>query len=95
MIHLHGCVWSFNTHTLSLSLSGIIGSGLCVFSRHPIVSAHSHQFSVTGGIRDMADGEVFAGKGIIITRIKTISGTVAFYNTHVSYIDVLSACLYE
>ena len=63
--------------------SGIVGSGLCVFSRHPIMSAHTHQFSVTGGVHAMADGEVFAGKGIMITKIKTPGGTVALYNTHV------------
>jgi hypothetical protein len=47
------------------------------------MAAHSHQFSLTGGVRDIADGEVFAGKGILLTRLKTPEGTVAFYNTHV------------
>ena len=82
---------SRNIITLSLSFlslpfhphSGIVGSGLCVFSRHPIMAAHVHQFSLTGGVRDIADGEVFAGKGILLTRLKTSMGAVAFYNTHV------------
>ena len=47
------------------------------------MAAHSHQFSLTGGIHDIADGEVFAGKGVLLTRLKTPVGTVAFYNTHV------------
>ena len=47
------------------------------------MAAHTHQFTLTGGVRDIADGEVFAGKGILLTRLKTPVGTVAFYNTHV------------
>ena len=47
------------------------------------MAAHSHQFTLTGGVRDIADGEVFAGKGILLTRLKTPEGVVAFYNTHV------------
>ena len=47
------------------------------------MAAHTHQFTLTGGVHDIADGEVFAGKGILLTRLKTSEGTVAFYNTHV------------
>ena len=47
------------------------------------MAAHTHQFTLSGGVRDIADGEVFAGKGILLTRLKTPKGTVAFYNTHV------------
>ena len=47
------------------------------------MAAHTHQFTLTGGVRDIADGEVFAGKGVLLTRLKTPDRTVAFYNTHV------------
>ena len=46
------------------------------------MAAHTHQFTLTGGVRDIADGEAFAGKGILLARLKAPEGTVAFYNTH-------------
>ena len=82
-VQLDRCVYSLSLSLSPHSHSGIVGSGLCVFSRHPIMAAHTHQFTLTGGVRDIADGEVFAGKGILLTRLKTPEGTVAFYNTHV------------
>ena len=63
--------------------SGIVGSGLCVFSRYQIIEVFSHSFRVTGGIRDFTDGEVFVGKGVLCCRIKTPEGCIAFFNTHV------------
>lgn len=62
--------------------SGIVGSGLCIFSRYQIVEAFSHSFRVTGGVRDFTDGEVFVGKGVLCCRIKTPEGCIAFINTH-------------
>ena len=62
---------------------GIIGSGLCVFSRYPIKSVFGHTFTINGTLPEIRHGEVFAGKGIILCRIATASGDIAFYNTHV------------
>ena len=74
--------------------SGIIGSGLCVFSRHPIMAAYTHRFSVCGSMKYFLDGELFAGKGILMCRVLTPSGPLAFYNTHVSRcVDPLPNCV--
>lgn len=64
--------------------SAIIGSGLCIFSRYPTMTAFTHQFSVTGGISDFTDGEIFAGKGILGCRIQTPVGNVVVYTLHVN-----------
>ena len=65
--------------------SGIIGSGLCVFSRHPIISAYSHQFTAGDGIYRFKTGEIFAGKGVMAVKITTPEGVITFYNTHVRW----------
>ena len=62
----------------------VIGSGLCIFSRYPIVSVIAHEYSVSGGIKIFYDGEVFAGKGVLCCRVLTPCGIVAVFNTHVS-----------
>ena len=84
--HTHNTHTHTHTHTYTHTHAhrGIIGSGLCVFSRHPIVSAHTHLFNVNGSLAEISDGEIFVGKGIMFCRVQTPSGHVAFYNTHVS-----------
>ena len=72
-----------HTHTRTHTHSGIIGSGLCVFSRHPIISAYSHQFTAGDGIYRFKTGEIFAGKGVMAVKITTPEGIITFYNTHV------------
>lgn len=72
-----------HTHTDIHTHSGIIGSGLCVFSRHPIITAYSHQFTAGDGIYRFKTGEIFAGKGVMAVKITTPEGTITFYNTHV------------
>lgn len=62
--------------------SGIIGSGLCVFSRYPIISVHFQQFAVSSSMREFASGDLFAGKGILCCRIMTPTGPVMFATTH-------------
>ena len=64
--------------------SSFLGSGLCVFSKYPIASVITHQFRVTGSIRVIHDGELFAGKGVLCCKIETPQGTVAVFNTHAS-----------
>ena len=79
-----------HTHT-TLSSSGVVGNGLCVFSRFPIVAVYTHQFSVSGGVYEVSDGEMLAGKGIMCCRIQTPEGQITFFNTHVSWVD----CIYR
>ena len=64
--------------------SSYIGSGLCIFSKYPILSVISHQFRVTGGMRIFYDGEIFAGKGVLCCKLQTPQGTITIFNTHVS-----------
>ena len=81
-------IWWFlclhiRTYIHTYTHSGIIGSGLCVFSRHPIISAYSHQFTAGDGIYRFKTGEIFAGKGVMAVKITTPEGIITFYNTHV------------
>ena len=55
-----------------------------MFARHPIMCSHVHPYVVSGNMGDLFDGELFAGKGMLMCRILTPSGPVAFYTTHVS-----------
>lgn len=63
-------------------ISAIIGSGLCVFSRYPIISVNAQQFTTTGALRELWDGELFAGKGVLSCRIMTPNGPLLFVTTH-------------
>lgn len=74
----------FSTFIL-FSISGIIGSGLCIFSRYPIMNTYSHEYRVTHTIKQFANGEKFAKKGIIGGRIEMplSLGHITVFNTHV------------
>ena len=65
--------------------SSVIGSGLCVFSRYQIVISCFRQFMTSGGVFDLFTGELFAGKGVGMCRLKVSDDCyVSVYNTHVS-----------
>ncbi|CAB3369187.1 Hypothetical predicted protein [Cloeon dipterum] len=49
--------------------SGVIGSGLCVFSRHPIQDSLFHQWAVNGYVHKIQHGDWFGGKGVGLCRI--------------------------
>lgn len=65
--------------------SGVVGSGLAVFSKYPIVEAWWKGFTLTGKAHRLFDGDWYAGKGIGAVRIRhpTI-GLIDVFNTHVS-----------
>lgn len=44
-------------------ISGVIGSGLLIISRHPIVEAAYHPFSARGDPAAVHQGDWLAGKG--------------------------------
>ena len=77
---------SFNTlYLCSIHCSGVIGSGLCIFSKYPIVGSYFHAFMASGGIFDMTKGDLFAGKGVGMCRIK-LPGEgchLSMYTSHV------------
>ena len=67
-----------------VSCSGVIGSGLCIFSKYPIVGSYFHQFMASGGVFDMHKGDVFAGKGVGMCRIKLDERNhLSVYTAHV------------
>ena len=64
--------------------SGSIGSGLCLFSKHPIQETLYHRFDPNGYCHKIQHGDWFGGKGLGLAKIN-ISGTVVhLYVTHVS-----------
>ena len=85
--HSHLLIFQPFSPFISVQSSGIAGSGLCLFSRYPMVAVFSHSFHASGGVYGFADGEVFAGKGVVGYRLLTPAGTLAVFNTHVSNRD--------
>ncbi|CAO4363303.1 unnamed protein product [Caenorhabditis nigoni] len=63
--------------------SGFTGSGVCVFSRHPIVSTLTSRYSLNGFAHHIHRGDWFGGKVVGLTEIE-IDGDlrVNFYTTH-------------
>lgn len=65
--------------------SGVVGSGLAVFSKFPIQEAWWKGFTLTGKAHRIFDGDWYAGKGIGAVRIKhPVIGDIDVFNTHVS-----------
>uniref|UniRef100_A0A914UW04 sphingomyelin phosphodiesterase n=1 Tax=Plectus sambesii TaxID=2011161 RepID=A0A914UW04_9BILA len=68
--------------------SGVIGSGVCVFSRHKIVGTLLHRFSLNGYAHHIHRGDWFGGKvvGLAKVRLEMDDGRpllVHFYATHI------------
>lgn len=63
--------------------SGLVGSGLMILARHPIVDASFHRYRLSSRPERILEGDFYAGKGIGLARLQTPSGLVDVYNTHV------------
>ncbi len=78
-------------------LSGLIGSGCCMFSKHPIIGVHEHQYTLNGRRNSIYSnkfeiflgfphkiqhGDYFAGKLIGLCKILINGHIVNVYNTH-------------
>ncbi|XP_075299043.1 sphingomyelin phosphodiesterase 2 isoform X1 [Opisthocomus hoazin] len=63
--------------------SGVIGSGLCVFSRFPILDTLLYQYSLNGYPYMLQHGDWFCGKSVGLVVIK-ISGIV--FNVYVTHL---------
>ncbi|XP_060531232.1 putative neutral sphingomyelinase isoform X2 [Cylas formicarius] len=50
--------------------SGVVGSGVCIFSKHFIEEAFFHHWSVNGYIHKLHHGDWWAGKGVGLCRLK-------------------------
>jgi sphingomyelin phosphodiesterase 2 len=62
--------------------SGMLGSGLMTFSRHPIIDTSFHAFRLRGKPEKAHHGDYYAAKGIGRIRIQSPHGTLDIYNIH-------------
>ncbi|XP_059490809.1 putative neutral sphingomyelinase [Neocloeon triangulifer] len=62
--------------------SGVIGSGLCIFSRYPIIDSLFHQWAVNGYVHKIQHGDWFGGKGVGLCRILVGEHHVNVYTAH-------------
>ncbi|XP_012157991.1 putative neutral sphingomyelinase isoform X2 [Ceratitis capitata] len=62
--------------------SGVIGSGLLVLSKYPIISSFFHPWSVNGYFHRIQHADWFGGKGVGLCRILVDKHVVHLYNTH-------------
>lgn len=62
--------------------SGIIGSGLCIFSKWKIEETFYYTFPINGFFHMVHHGDWFGGKGIGFVRININGLRIHIYNTH-------------
>ncbi|KAH8278223.1 hypothetical protein KR044_002918, partial [Drosophila immigrans] len=62
--------------------SGVIGAGLLVLSRHPILGTLFHAWSVNGYFHRVQHADWFGGKGVGLCRILIGDQIVHLYNAH-------------
>ncbi|KAF5277596.1 hypothetical protein FQA39_LY06089 [Lamprigera yunnana] len=62
--------------------SGVIGSGLCFFSKYALKDVFFHQWTVNGYIHKFQHGDWFAGKGIAMCRIMMGDYNINVYTAH-------------
>ncbi|XP_071452487.1 putative neutral sphingomyelinase [Hetaerina americana] len=62
--------------------SGVVGSGLCVFSKYPIENSLFHRWPLNGYAHKVQHGDWFAGKGIALCTFFVNGLKVNVYNTH-------------
>ena len=74
------------TDTDLITHSGNAGSGICLFSKFPIVDAQTLPFHVVQGVFAVLRFklELLIGKGCLSCRLKTPLGYVKVYVLHVS-----------
>lgn len=73
-----------------LFCSGVMGSGLLVLSKYPILSSFFHPWSVNGYFHRIQHADWFGGKGVGLCRILVDKHVIHLYNTHVNVIYSLS-----
>lgn len=63
--------------------SGLMGSGLMLLSRFPIVDVGFHRFSLNGLPLKVPEVDYYGGKGIGYACLNTPYGEIAVFNTHI------------
>lgn len=69
----------------------MIGSGVCVFSRFPIIDAFTYRYSLNGYMYNITHGDWFGGKAAGYCLIDHPKQPIHFFSTHVSYNHIISA----
>lgn len=69
---------------LTLFFSGVIGSGVCVFSRYPIIDAFTYRYSLNGYMYNITHGDWFGGKAVGYCVIDHPKQPIHLFATHVS-----------
>ncbi|XP_055917576.1 putative neutral sphingomyelinase [Eupeodes corollae] len=62
--------------------SGVMGAGLCVLSKYPIIGALFHAWSVNGYFHRIQHADWFGGKGVGLCKILVNGHLIHFYNAH-------------
>uniref|UniRef100_A0A915CGM9 sphingomyelin phosphodiesterase n=1 Tax=Parascaris univalens TaxID=6257 RepID=A0A915CGM9_PARUN len=62
--------------------SGFMGSGVCIFSRHAIVSTLMHRYSLNGFAHHIHRGDWFGGKVVGMVELEIGRYRINFYATH-------------
>ena len=62
---------------------GVMGSGLCIFSRHPILSTFEHMYTLKGFAHKIFHGDWYAGKSVGLAVINVDGFLINTYITHV------------
>jgi len=63
--------------------SGVIGSGLCIFSKHPIMETQGFPFTVNGYAHRILHGDWYGRKAVGLAKVLIQNIRVNFYVTHV------------
>ncbi|XP_014211102.1 putative neutral sphingomyelinase [Copidosoma floridanum] len=87
-------VWSINDYRLIKGktreklpyshyfFSGVLGSGVCMFSRYPIDDVIFHKWPLNGYVHKIHHGDWFGGKGVGLCRLKVHNLDVHVYIAH-------------
>ncbi|KAL3283099.1 hypothetical protein HHI36_006258 [Cryptolaemus montrouzieri] len=62
--------------------SGSLGSGICMFSKYPIIDVYFHQWAVNGYIHKIHHGDWFGGKGVGLCKLRLNKYLVNVYTAH-------------
>lgn len=67
-----------------MSSSGVMGAGLLVLSKYPIIGALFHAWSLNGYFHRIQHADWFGGKGVGLCKILVNGMVINLYNAHVS-----------
>ncbi|KAK2586499.1 hypothetical protein KPH14_011397 [Odynerus spinipes] len=62
--------------------SGVLGSGICIFSKYPIEDVMFHRWPLNGYFHKIHHGDWFGGKGIGLCRVKVKDMNINIYAVH-------------